>query len=310
MSHINDRLVHCGLAIDNIMFRGPIDSRPFRSSSLRKQLQTDSPMVFTSRPRHRTTTSSSFKTAPSTPTTTNNGNDDRVGKIHPPTKPLPWTWSCHKCRQRYPLGVTRRCLEDGHFFCTTRTSLTTGKTIQEGDGRRRCRGKKRRDRGGRSCGSSFDYDGWTAWGAWRREIQGTKESRQKGEKNCLFNCDFPSDCQWSLQFQQPGQKKQEGKTSGGGAVVNGVVTPLATIVEEPEPSEPPELIPSTDDSDSPEMDWCSSGDEDEDEDVIMEDVEPRSPEREWFIFEDKEGDVIMTGSPGEGWYGYGDGDEL
>src|SRR5579871_4334751 len=35
----------------------------------------------------------------------------------PPPTPLHWLWQCHICQQRYPLSATRRCLEDGHFFC-------------------------------------------------------------------------------------------------------------------------------------------------------------------------------------------------
>ena len=35
----------------------------------------------------------------------------------PPSNPYPWLWKCHLCNSIYRLGVTRRCLEDGHFFC-------------------------------------------------------------------------------------------------------------------------------------------------------------------------------------------------
>ncbi|KAF1963326.1 hypothetical protein CC80DRAFT_397684, partial [Byssothecium circinans] len=34
-----------------------------------------------------------------------------------PPSPLQWVWQCHQCRRTYSLGVTRRCLEDGHHFC-------------------------------------------------------------------------------------------------------------------------------------------------------------------------------------------------
>ncbi|ORY16029.1 hypothetical protein BCR34DRAFT_477009, partial [Clohesyomyces aquaticus] len=34
-----------------------------------------------------------------------------------PTFPLQWLWQCHQCCRQYSLGVTRRCLDDGHFFC-------------------------------------------------------------------------------------------------------------------------------------------------------------------------------------------------
>ncbi|KAF1809009.1 hypothetical protein P152DRAFT_379577, partial [Eremomyces bilateralis CBS 781.70] len=35
----------------------------------------------------------------------------------PPQSPLQWLWQCHICKASYPLGVTRRCLVDGHYFC-------------------------------------------------------------------------------------------------------------------------------------------------------------------------------------------------
>ncbi|KAG9241991.1 hypothetical protein BJ878DRAFT_391290, partial [Calycina marina] len=34
-----------------------------------------------------------------------------------PSSPYHWVWRCHICHTVYRLGVTRRCLEDGHFFC-------------------------------------------------------------------------------------------------------------------------------------------------------------------------------------------------
>lgn len=36
-----------------------------------------------------------------------------------PPSPLTWTWRCHLCYTTYRLGTTRRCLLDGHYFCST-----------------------------------------------------------------------------------------------------------------------------------------------------------------------------------------------
>ncbi|OCK91714.1 uncharacterized protein K441DRAFT_483120, partial [Cenococcum geophilum 1.58] len=52
--------------------------------------------------------SNSFVFSTSLPTTT---------PLAPPPSPLQWLWQCHQCHRKYPLGVTRRCLDDGHFFC-------------------------------------------------------------------------------------------------------------------------------------------------------------------------------------------------
>src|SRR5689334_22698027 len=49
---------------------------------------------------------------PSRPTTSLDFLDD------PPIDPVAWVWFCHLCGRRYEIGVTRRCLEDGHYFCS------------------------------------------------------------------------------------------------------------------------------------------------------------------------------------------------
>lgn len=98
----------------------------------------------------------------------------------PPNKPLTWVWQCHLCKSRYPLSVTRRCLHDGHFYCS-------GELDQRNINR-----KKR----GQSCSSEFDYLGWKEWGEWKRGM--TKDfAHGTTEQKCLqgcTNCDFPSQC--------------------------------------------------------------------------------------------------------------------
>ncbi|ETN40188.1 uncharacterized protein HMPREF1541_04464 [Cyphellophora europaea CBS 101466] len=94
----------------------------------------------------------------------------------PPAAPLPWIWQCHLCRNRYALGVTRRCLYDGHYYCSGETNVKNLK-------------KKRK---GQACSSEFDYEGWDEYGEWRRKalhmIDNTKVLTR------CEKCDFPSMC--------------------------------------------------------------------------------------------------------------------
>ncbi|MCJ1393660.1 hypothetical protein MMC18_006536 [Xylographa bjoerkii] len=102
----------------------------------------------------------------------------------PPPPPPAWTWTCHRCSEHYPLGATRRCLQDGHYFCS-------GNTVD----------KKGHVKKHKACGSMFDYVGWKAWGEWRRDLSSRK--RRRGPKmlreescGCGTECDFPSQCRW------------------------------------------------------------------------------------------------------------------
>ncbi|KAK4130826.1 hypothetical protein BT67DRAFT_445303 [Trichocladium antarcticum] len=79
------------------------------------------------------------------------------GPTPPARDPAPWTWRCHECYSEYPLACTRRCLECSHILCTARAT-TTATTA---------RSKRRRQQG---CRAEFDYDGWAAWGAFRRTV--------------------------------------------------------------------------------------------------------------------------------------------
>lgn len=112
--------------------------------------------------------------------------------ISPPAPPRPWLWQCHICRRGYSLGTTRRCLEDGHYFCSFGTSANRA--------RRGLNFTKRHF----ACASQFDYHGWIAWGDWRRgELQSRAElSGQVGSRalatgrDCGVDCDFPRNCSW------------------------------------------------------------------------------------------------------------------
>lgn len=94
-----------------------------------------------------------------------------------PRIPEPWTWKCHRCHREYRLGVTRRCLFDGHYFCP---------------------GKRSDKKGKRHCKAEFDYVGWVDWNDWRdriREINGDEDPLTPfGKHSCWKACNYPSEC--------------------------------------------------------------------------------------------------------------------
>lgn len=105
----------------------------------------------------------------------------------PPANPLKWLWQCHVCNRVYQLGVTRRCLDDGHHFCagttTVRKNKRTGALVKKH----------------RACASEFDYSGWKRWSVWRREAAHAHRSA-KTRKDCWKSCDYPSECRWGRQY--------------------------------------------------------------------------------------------------------------
>lgn len=122
-----------------------------------------------------------------------------------PSKPLSWIWSCHQCYHSYHLGTTRRCLIDGHHFCSGATSV---KLWRKSSGTRRI--KKHR-----ACESEFDYQGWKTWGRWKRGgprlcpdyayNPGSANriehlSTQGPDKDCWNTSDYPSQCRWGKKF--------------------------------------------------------------------------------------------------------------
>ncbi|KAJ9649116.1 hypothetical protein H2199_001030 [Coniosporium tulheliwenetii] len=143
----------------------------------------------------------------------------------PPPNPLQWLWTCHMCHLTYPIGATRRCLDDGHFFCSGTTTIKAW---------RKSVSPKRRVKKHRACASEFDYSGWKVWGEWRREEHAASEafdsftsgstfsddesdsgassccsdesapppsgSKDGGKKDCWNKCDYPSECRWGKQF--------------------------------------------------------------------------------------------------------------
>lgn len=147
-----------------------------------------------------------------------------VTSVSAPAPPLQWLWQCHICHNTYPLGITRRCLEDGHHFCAGTTTVKSW---------RRGVAKQKVLRRHKACASEFDYQGWKNWGAWRRneqrlatgnsvESESSKDSdsidsdssdefasrmavdhepsHDPQHKDCWNHCDYPSECRWGKQF--------------------------------------------------------------------------------------------------------------
>jgi hypothetical protein len=157
-----------------------------------------------------------------------------------PDSPLQWLWQCHQCRRTYFLGVTRRCLDDGHNFCAGTTTIKTWRKPSHRSGRV----KKHR-----ACASEFDYQGWKNWGRWRRSgrrdsiydadssaseystssgstSSTNSEQYKEAVKDCWNSCDYPSECRWGRRF--------------------GVHTPVATEFPTIEVNPPPPPPPPSD----------------------------------------------------------------
>jgi len=117
-----------------------------------------------------------------------------------PDQPLAWIWICHLCHSRYPLGVTRRCLVDGHYYCS-------GEANQPN-----LRKKKKRQ----SCSSEFDYVAWREWGDWKRKALKLLKNprRAAGCETCVF----PSQCRYPAEKEDVGlqnpAKTRSGTTTG------------------------------------------------------------------------------------------------
>ena len=99
----------------------------------------------------------------------------------PPQKPLAWVWQCHLCRTRYPLGATRRCLLDGHFYCSGETDRPN---------------LKKKDKG-QSCSSEFDYIGWKSMEQWKRKMRKSGRLVIACEPQGCESCEFPSQCRYA-----------------------------------------------------------------------------------------------------------------
>ncbi|PSK56730.1 Exosome complex exonuclease dis3 [Elsinoe australis] len=137
--------------------------------------------------------------APQSPANSMTSTSPLKSAIPKPAEPLAWLWQCHICHRTYRLTVTRRCLDDGHYFCSGMTVISK-------------RDQKPRVKRRRACASEFDYNGWKAVGEWKRkvtaaadeEVDGDKENtefekKQTNKKDCWKNCDYPSQCRWGAR---------------------------------------------------------------------------------------------------------------
>ena len=100
-------------------------------------------------------------------------------------------WQCHQCRQQYPLGATRRCLEDGHMFCAGSSVVRSRKNRNQKIVKKH-----------RACASEFDYSAWKALGDWRRSCMVPPTPSLAHAKDCWRNCDYPSECRWGNKVAQ------------------------------------------------------------------------------------------------------------
>jgi hypothetical protein len=118
-----------------------------------------------------------------------------------PSSPLAWLWRCHQCHHSYRLGVTRRCLEDGHHFCSGTTSIVSWRKPSN----------SRKHQNHRACPSEFDYAGWKTVGRWRRggprhitrSYTGSAANipnKAPRKQDCWNTCDYPSECRWGKKF--------------------------------------------------------------------------------------------------------------
>ena len=110
-----------------------------------------------------------------------------------PVKPDAWTWRCHQCRSRFPLGATRRCLHDGHYLCS---------------GVREVSRRSGRMKHLKSCSSEFDYAGWRAYSKWKRRANRYKNgTHPRNDGNCIF----PSECRWSPESRAKRLREELGE---------------------------------------------------------------------------------------------------
>jgi hypothetical protein len=152
-------------------------------------------------------------------------------------------WQCHQCHRSYHLAATRRCLDDGHSFCSGTTTVKAWRKPTQ----------RRTKRHHHACASEFDYSGWKAWGRWRRgglRKSSLSSEKEKAEgvttgrvssvkKDCWNTCDYPSECRWGRRF--------------------GIHTPLAdtfpSTTPEPEPAQHIQegTFPPTDGTNKPDI---------------------------------------------------------
>ena len=128
----------------------------------------------------------SFTFSPTPPSQIGSVHAKKKAKALPPPPPIPlsWIWQCHLCHSRWHLGTTRRCLLDGHYYCSGENSQPNMK-------------KKKKQQ---SCSSEFDYVGWKQWTDWKRKVDRLSDD-SKPLKGCE-SCEFPSQCRYTKVARQ------------------------------------------------------------------------------------------------------------
>ncbi|KAF2012185.1 hypothetical protein BU24DRAFT_495251 [Aaosphaeria arxii CBS 175.79] len=120
---------------------------------------------------------------------------------------VPSMWSDIRSRR------SRRCLDDGHYFCSGTTKV---KDWRKSANPRKSRKRVKRHR---ACPSEFDYQGWKVWGRWKRsgkksidlydefieDVDAVEKDhygkKERGmTKDCWNTCDYPSECRWGRQY--------------------------------------------------------------------------------------------------------------
>ncbi|KAH8902010.1 hypothetical protein BR93DRAFT_921298 [Coniochaeta sp. PMI_546] len=101
-------------------------------------------------------------------------------RLVPPSS-TSWRWQCHKCRTWYVLSCTRRCLHCSHIFCQKTHHSSTEAQLSSPHLHRQTRTRQRSKKLG-PCSSEFDFEGWAAWGSWRRMAIIRRNARRQMEK--------------------------------------------------------------------------------------------------------------------------------
>ncbi|KFY58858.1 hypothetical protein V496_05924 [Pseudogymnoascus sp. VKM F-4515 (FW-2607)] len=137
-----------------------------------------------------------------------------------PPYPLSTKWRCHVCGRRYAIGVIRRCLRDGHFLCfpklvessqvksnqmrdqtSVEDKISAEVSLEEGRNekakaviamRQRIKARYRlltkANRVSKGCAVTFDYNGWSVYGSWKRE------GKSGLGMPCENGFDWPGEC--------------------------------------------------------------------------------------------------------------------
>ena len=166
-------------------------------SPLRFAFTPQSPVGFSisTAPRPYTRVLPTATSSPGTPASFNNHTADV-----PPRAPMAWSWVCHKCCTRFPLGTTQRCLFDDHQVCF-------GKPV-----------KSSKTKKSLACGTEFDYTGWQEWLTWKgnkrdwsisSSASSSNDKTRVSSRDCWAYCSFPSECRWKAHDMAKAKKDEE-----------------------------------------------------------------------------------------------------